>query len=362
MNKVEGRGHLAMAATVGEGPAAWKHLGLSLVVGAASLAILLLRWIISPVLEARDSYPDASEEFFQTSSIGGTPSRPEQNSSILEGRFDTLSSPPSKKLSVVIPAYNEEQRLPGMLSDTLAYLASEAVKDPSFTYEVLVVDDGSTDGTGEVVRKAAGREGDIVRLCTLRRNKGKGAALQHGMLRMRGKYGLMADADGATDIGDLSRLMQSMKTLEKGGLGLVVGSRAHLETEAMAKRALHRTILMWGFHLCVKVLCSRRVRDTQCGFKLFTRATAEQLFAPLHLHRWAFDIELIYLAQRLGVPLAEVAVKWREVEGSKLITNKLDVITTSLSMLRDMVCIRLCYLLGLWTADPPAPALSLKGE
>mmetsp|Transcript_36667 Transcript_36667/g.67104 ORF Transcript_36667/g.67104 Transcript_36667/m.67104 type:complete len:120 (+) Transcript_36667:3-362(+) len=107
-------------------------------------------------------------------------------------------------------------------------------------------------------------------------------------------------------------------------------------------------------HMCVRVLCTSKVKDTQCGFKLFTRSAARELFLRLHLERWAFDIELVFLAQALGVPLVEVAVDWQEVAGSKLIMKKLDVITASITMLRDMLCVKLCYLLRIWRVDSAA--------
>ncbi len=133
----------------------------------------------------------------------------------------------------------------------------------------------------------------------------------------------------------------------------------------MATRALYRTILMYGFHLLVMILCTRQIKDTQCGFKLFTRQAARYLFSHLHLERWSFDTELIYLAETasteslslflpspsqipLSIPLSEIAVRWHEVDGSKLIQSKWDVVTTSLTMARDMLCVRLSYLLGIW--------------
>jgi len=111
--------------------------------------------------------------------------------------------------------------------------------------------------------------------------------------------------------------------------------------------------------LCVTILCRSEIQDTQCGFKLFTRRTAALIFENLHLERWAFDIELIQLCARFGVPMAEVAVHWQEIEGSKLITSKLDIITTSLTMLRDMLCVRVCYSFGIWrvktSVESPVP-------
>lgn len=100
---------------------------------------------------------------------------------------------------------------------------------------------------------------------------------------------------------------------------------------------------MHGFHFLVSSLCVQTIRDTQCGFKLFNRETARVLFPPLHIERWAFDVELLYLAETLDIPMTEIAVRWQEIQGSKL-----NVIDASLTMLRELVLIRLCYGFGIW--------------
>lgn len=125
-------------------------------------------------------------------------------------------------------------------------------------------------------------------------------------------------------------------------------NRAHMAKKSVAVREWYRTILMKGFHFLVTILCTRQIQDTQCGFKLFTRNVAKPIFQNLHLYRWAFDIELIYQAEQLGVPIREVPVNWREVEGSKLITKKWDVVTTSLTMARDMLAVKIAYVFGIW--------------
>jgi dolichyl-phosphate beta-glucosyltransferase len=106
---------------------------------------------------------------------------------------------------------------------------------------------------------------------------------------------------------------------------------------------------MHAFHLFVTLLCTSQVQDTQCGFKLFTRNAALLLFENLHLRRWAFDTELVILANRLSFQIVEVAVPWKEIDGSKLATSKLSLALASLGMLRDMLCVRACYALRLWS-------------
>mmetsp|Transcript_30839 Transcript_30839/g.92392 ORF Transcript_30839/g.92392 Transcript_30839/m.92392 type:complete len:413 (-) Transcript_30839:117-1355(-) len=312
------------------------------------------------------------------------------------GTSGSSATEPAPALSLVVPAYNEEERLPIMLGHTIKHLhqdhdaildrcrsligVASAGKSNAPRFEIVFVDDGSKDGTSDVVRKYAtslsdsnrlgsGGGKDIrIRLVHMHRNSGKGAAVRAGMIRSRGDLVLMVDADDATDFPDgLAKVLDGMRRLlkDEGGDGgrpahdssskmgpappaAVFGSRAHLEDSSCADRSPVRTFLMHAFHFFVRTLCSHRIKDTQCGFKLFTRSGAAALFSNLHLRRWAFDTELVVVAELLGVPLAEVGVKWHEVEGSKLDTDKLTLAMVSLGMLRDMVCVRACYTLGIW--------------
>ena len=253
-------------------------------------------------------------------------------------------------LTLVVPAYNEEERLPIMLDETITFLLKWS-KKRKITYEILIVDDGSKDNTKEVVSNYMNKYPKIIRLLALHANCGKGGAVKRGVSRSRGQYILMVDADGATDIEDLDSLYSNLINTTNNSpnnQSIAVGSRAHLQESSVAKRSLLRTILMYGFHFLVVMLCSSHVRDTQCGFKLFSRPAAKILFQTLHLERWAFDVELIYVAESCKIPIIELPVRWHEVEGSKLIQNKFDVITTSLTMARDMFCVRMSYLLGIW--------------
>merc|ERR1712039_710447 len=122
-----------------------------------------------------------------------------------------------------------------------------------------------------------------------------------------------------------------------------MGSKHHLKDEAMAKRSVVRTILMLGFHFCVWVLVGSQVHDTQCGFKLFRRDAGRRIFASLHLYRWAFDIEVLILANMLGNRIAEIPVTWCEMPGSKL-----SLMQDALGMLRDMLLVQVLYFLGVW--------------
>uniref|UniRef100_A0A665VMT5 Dolichyl-phosphate beta-glucosyltransferase n=1 Tax=Echeneis naucrates TaxID=173247 RepID=A0A665VMT5_ECHNA len=264
--------------------------------------------------------------------------------------FPSLHDPHSRELSVVIPAYNEELRMPDMKQ--IAHVISLPQKQsPSFTYEVIVVDDGSKDKTTEVALRYTRRYGaDKVRVLTLVNNRGKGGAVRMGMLSSRGKVILMADADGATKFADLDKVEAGLKDLnpKPENMAISCGSRAHLEKESVAERSVFRTFLMYGFHFLVWFFCVRGIRDTQCGFKLFTREAALRTFSTLHVERWAFDVELLYIAQCLKIPIAEVAVNWTEIEGSKLVP-----FWSWLQMGRDLLFIRLRYFTGAWKLGSP---------
>ncbi|KAM6178904.1 dolichyl-phosphate beta-glucosyltransferase [Rhynchocyon petersi] len=268
------------------------------------------------------------------------------------GQKETLPSildPPTKQLSVVVPSYNEEKRLPVMMDEALNYLEKRQKQDTTFTYEVIVVDDGSKDKTSQVAFQYCQKYGsDKVRVITLVKNRGKGGAIRMGVFSSRGRKILMADADGATKFSDLEKLEKGLDDLQPwpDNMAIACGSRAHLEKESIAQRSYFRTFLMYGFHFLVWFLCVKGIRDTQCGFKLFTREAASWTFSSLHIERWAFDVELLYIAQFFKIPVAEVAVNWTEIEGSKLVP-----FWSWLQMGKDLLFIRLRYLTGAWRLE-----------
>lgn len=268
----------------------------------------------------------------------------------------SIFSVPTKTLSVIIPAYNEQERLPATLQEIISYLHRRRDREgPYFTYEVIVVDDGSDDGTPCVAASFARKNGsDAIRVLRLPHNRGKGFAVKVGMLCSRGQRLLMMDADGATQVSDLERLEERLADGIVGsvgvvgdnpgviGSGMVLGSRAHLKESAMSKRNALRNFLMHAFHLMVTMVIGNHIRDTQCGFKLFTRAAAQQLYRNLRLQRWCFDVELVYLAQQLKVPMAEVQVNWTEMAGSKIRP------TSVMHMAIELLTFKIAYSGGFW--------------
>ncbi len=227
--------------------------------------------------------------------------------------------------SVVIPAYNEAGRLPAYLKDVLAYF--EGRDDP---YEVVVVDDGSQDGTGERAREVAAGRGSVT-VCSLLGNHGKGFAVRTGMQQASGALRLMADADGATPIAEAARLEAAIRA----GADLAVGSRV-LEDPSVERRVrLHRRIAGSVFNFIVRRLGVSGVLDTQCGFKLFRDSVADALFSALRTDGFGFDVELLLLAQRAGYRVVEVPVNWADQPGSKV-----GVLRDGPRMLRDIVAAR----------------------
>jgi dolichyl-phosphate beta-glucosyltransferase len=212
------------------------------------------------------------------------------------------------RLSVVIPAFNEAARLPAYLDEVAAFL--EGRGEP---HEIIVADDGSTDGTVAVARSLAARH-PTVRVLPLGRNRGKGAAVRAGMLAAVGARRLFTDADGATPIAELKRLEPALAA----GADVVIGSRALVDPGVATRTRRHRVVAGRTFNWLVALLGLRGVADSQCGFKLFTAAAADALFGPLATMGFAFDVEVLLRAQKTGLRIVEVPVNWADQEGSKV--------------------------------------------
>lgn len=207
-----------------------------------------------------------------------------------KSKFPSIDDEPEVSLSVIIPAYEEEKRLPVMLDECMWFLETRAKEDTKFTYEVIVVSDGSKDKTVQTAMNYYKEfTSEKLRILDLVENRGKGGAVRLGMQSSRGRFLLFADADGATKFSDYEKLEKSLQKITKNDWkteAIAIGSRAHLEVESTATRSLFRTILMHGFHLLVWLFAVRTIRDTQCGFKLLTRSAARRIFSIMHVERW----------------------------------------------------------------------------
>jgi dolichyl-phosphate beta-glucosyltransferase len=209
-------------------------------------------------------------------------------------------------LSVIIPAFNEAERIHGTLEQIAKHLAQ-----CRFSSEIFVVDDGSTDGTAEIAMSA--RVGTIpVTILHHETNSGKGYAVQQGALRARGEVLLICDADLSIPIDELATMLHRMQD----GFDLVIASRALPDSRATENQPPHRVFLGRLLNLLVRWLLLEDICDTQCGFKLINRRAAEAIFPCQRIVGFAFDIELLFLAQRSGFAIAEVPVRWHHVSPS----------------------------------------------
>lgn len=245
-------------------------------------------------------------------------------------------------LSVVVPSYNETDRILLMLTEAIEYL----IENFGEKWEILIVDDGSVDGTSEYCLKLASStfnlKPDKLRVIKLTKNRGKGGAVRHGLLHIRGKYGLFADADGASKFSDVERLFEYMNG--KDDAFIAIGSRSHMiNTDAVVKRSFIRNFLMYGLHVLLFIFGIRSIKDTQCGFKLFNRKAILEIFPYLHNEGWIFDVEVLILAIRKKIPIKEIAISWHEVGGSKM-----DLAIDSIGMAKDLIVIRMAYFLGIY--------------
>jgi dolichyl-phosphate beta-glucosyltransferase len=203
-------------------------------------------------------------------------------------------------LSIVIPAFNEEERLPASLGAVSAYLAA---RPSAPRVEVLVVDDGSSDATASRAEDAGRRHGLDLRVLRLPKNRGKGFAVRTGCLEAAGRLILVSDADFSTPIYEWEKLASA-------NAPVAIGSRAVDESLVKERQSLGRRTMGKLFNRIARLLLVPGIRDTQCGFKLFTREAARAIFGRARVDRFAFDVEALALARGLGYPIAEVPVLW----------------------------------------------------
>jgi dolichyl-phosphate beta-glucosyltransferase len=234
-------------------------------------------------------------------------------------------------LSVIIPAYNEEQRLPGTLESVYDYLTA-AGRD----FEIVVVDDGSHDHTVEVVDDFA-REHPRVRVLSYQPNQGKGHALRTGILSAKGELMLIDDADGSSPIEELVRLEAGITS----GADVAIGSRAKPDATRKVEALAYRKVIGNTFNAIVQGLLLPGIYDTQCGFKLFKGNVARDIFSASRIDGYGFDVEILYIAKLRGYKIEEVAINWHNVAGSKV-----NVFIDSPKMLVDVLQIAFGRLFG----------------
>lgn len=212
-------------------------------------------------------------------------------------------------VSLVIPAYNEADRLPGYLEKIKKYMDQRH----DLTFEVIIVDDGSKDRTAELVETEVAHDPRIKLLRQIP-NQGKGQAVRRGVLSAQGYYIIYADADGATPIEELDKLLSAV-----GNKGeIIIGSRRAADEGSERKRNRLRAMMGMVFYKTVNYFAVPGIHDSQCGFKMFRHDVASRLFERGYEKGWAFDVELLYLAQLFGFGIIEVPVNWHEVAGSKV--------------------------------------------
>jgi dolichyl-phosphate beta-glucosyltransferase len=236
-----------------------------------------------------------------------------------------VAEAPTPALSIVVPCYNEEQRLPRTIEQIERYLSGKGS-----VYELILVDDGSNDGTRKIMDVAAERN-PLVRIEALPHNRGKGRALAEGVAAARGSEILVTDADLSTPIEELDKLQAELAK----GAGVAIASRALRASRVEISQPIYRVLMGKGFNLLVQLVLLPGIWDTQCGFKLFRADVAHEAFAKLTTDGFGYDPEVLYLAKRRGVRIAEVPVIWRNSAPTKV-----NPIKSSLDMFKHVLRIR----------------------
>ena len=243
-------------------------------------------------------------------------------------------------ISVVIPAYNEA----GRIAEPLRRI-HDHMQGRSLAAEFVIVDDGSTDGTAEAVRRIAADLGLVLRVLAAE-HRGKGHAVRIGMTAARGRVVLMTDADLSTPIDELDRFMPCLRD----GAHVVIGSRRLGGAVIEVRQPFLREAMGRVFTLLTQLLVVR-VSDATCGFKLFTREAAHEIFSRLTLDDWSFDAEALFVARKLGYGFREVPIAWRDSPGTKVHRGK-DAVRAVIGLVR----IRLNALGGRYALRGPAPS------
>jgi dolichyl-phosphate beta-glucosyltransferase len=252
--------------------------------------------------------------------------------------------------SIVIPAYNESQRLGATLERVLAYVHLRG-----WEAEVIVVNDGSRDNTAEIVREFA-KNNPILRLVENPGNRGKGYSVRNGILNSRGDIVVFSDADLSSPIEEMPKLLQALAE----GADIAIGSRwlrAELQTQ---RQSLHRQLFGRVFNGLNRIVLGLNFKDTQCGFKAFTRRAAQTILPLQRIERWGFEPEILFLARKFGFRVEEVAVRWGHSGGTRI-----NPFLDGARMFQEMLRVRWYDLTGKYdgrVAVAPQPAKTLPGS
>ncbi|HKS65648.1 MAG TPA: dolichyl-phosphate beta-glucosyltransferase [Candidatus Acidoferrales bacterium] len=243
-------------------------------------------------------------------------------------------SEPAPEFSIIIPAYNEEKRLPRALARIDQYFSAPPASIAKL--EIIVVDDGSTDGTTRVAEEWS-RKISTLRIVSNGGNRGKGYSVRHGMLEARGRIALFTDADLSSPIEEFPKLLAAISA----GNDVAIGSRAVDRSLIEVHQSAYRELAGIVFNEFVRLFTGLALQDTQCGFKAFLRAPARVVFEQQRIERFGFDPEILFLAKRHGLSVAEVPVRWAHDPATKV-----HVLRDSLLMFGDLVYIRWNWMLG----------------
>lgn len=245
-------------------------------------------------------------------------------------------------LSIIIPAFNEEKRLPRALVQLRDYFSARRT-DPR-SIEIIVVDDGSTDSTARIVEEWT-RDWPCLRLVSNDRNRGKGYSVRHGMLEARGRVSLFTDADLSSPIEESEKLLAAIRA----GNQVAIGSRAVDRSLIAVRQSRMRELAGIIFNGFVRLFTGLQFQDTQCGFKAFVTAPSRIVFEQQRIEGFGFDPEILFLALRHGLRAVEVPVRWAHDPATKV-----HVVYDSIRMFGDLIFIRWNWLLGRYTKIAPA--------
>jgi len=245
-----------------------------------------------------------------------------------------MSAPTAPELSIIIPAYNEERRLPRGLAKIREYLASRNLADGQG--EIIVVDDGSKDRTAAIAEEWS-RELPALRLVRNRENRGKGYSVRHGMQEARGRVALFTDADLSAPIEEADKLLAALDA----GNDVAIGSRAVNRALIFGHQSRLREVAGMIFNGFVRLFTGLSFQDTQCGFKAFVRERSQIIFGQQRVERFGFDPEILFLAKRHGLRAIEIPVRWAHDPATKV-----HVVRDSLLMFFDLIYIRWNWLIG----------------